>query len=371
MNVSISNATIRNILVFYTFLLSGITFFGTPTDGKNSFSAIIFSLLTFAAVYVFSIFYIKISEKAASLNGKSEVPASLTALIYIIGFAVCICLYYAYTSELSDTLPVISNEFESGRFSHFFVILSLILALYIGKRDFMSYSRICLLFLPVLIAPFVITVFNFIKYSADIKDIAQLLPRFSLEAKPEYFERGLALCGGIFAALIVVNADSEKPKVDMGLGKAFVVFGATAVAETIKYIFWFGADGLRNVSRPDRIMLSQVPFINIQELFLVSYYISYMLKISVYCTAARILMERALKKIVKKHAVPALVPYCVTAILAYTAYAVIRGVSDESASFGFMAVFQIILFVGMILHELLKILAKKYKNDGNTSKTGG
>ena len=355
-----NNKKISNILVFYSLLFSGICFFGIPSDGENSFSSFIFATVAFFIVYFLAKFYIHISAKANITHGAANIPKFAAIAVYFLLFIAFVCLYCVFTGELSDTLPVISKEFEGGRFSHFFVILSLFLALYIGKREFTSYSRICLLCLPLLILPYVLTAFDFIGYNADI---LSMLPKFDLSFKPMYLANGFVICAGISAVLIIINEKSESNFKVPGLGWAFILFAVSSAVELIKHILWFGSYGLEFVLRPDRTMLAQVPYINVQELFLVSYYISYILKISVCCAAARLMLQKAVKKITGKESVSVVFAYGMTAAAAYGFYAVYRGISGDGLGIIPAIAAQFVIFAVIILHELARILLKKRRND--------
>jgi len=305
---------LQNFSAYFACLLSGLSFFSLPTGAENFVSAIIKQVLTLAAIFAFSCILLKIKE-AVSTDGKFENHG--TDLFFsILGVAFCAAAYAFFTKMFVTHLPSVSHEFSGARFSHFFVFLSLLLSVYIGKRSFFSYSGVSVLILPILVLPFVLTFFNFLEYGKAF-DAASFAtkPSFSLNC---VFD-ALINCAGI-STLIFLKEPQGCGGAKKGLGAAFLAFAVLTVFEGAKYLLWFGKDNLPLVVRPDRTMLSQVPFMNVQEIFLFSWYFAYMLKIVVFSMAARFFVQNILNFGTKRKRSPEWTGYLLTAVLLYSAF---------------------------------------------------
>ena len=354
MNIDI---LLRKNAVSFSVLLSGLSFFGLFTGTQNVFSAAIFTLLTLVFVFFAVLLCERILKRSVSLKGVVKTP-TFFVIFYFLAFLSCILLYSAFTVELSKTQSIISGEFEAGRFSSLFAVLSLILALYMGKREATSISRICFLLLPVLLFPYILTAFDFIGQGMDIKEL------FSAEAfvfDIKYIFYPLCSFGGVLLLFPLVNENekgAEKSKTSDYFW-AFIFMAAFCVLEYAKYIVWFGKSGLEFVIRPDRTMLSQVPFMNIQEVFLVSYYTAYMVKISIFCTCARKYSEKILKKFNLAENTYIRGGYIVTAVSAVLSYTLSFFFEDEFSFIYICPIALAVIFAVILLQGVLKILKKR------------
>lgn len=317
---------LKNFPAYFAYLLSGLLFFSLPTKAQSFAGALFADIIVFSAVFLalkLLSFLKKRSEKTESCGFEKILGAA--------AFFLCSFLFSFFTKSFVEELPIISKEFSGGRFSHFFILLSLLLALYIGKRGFASYSGVCILVLPIFVLPTVLTFFNFLDFGGleEVKNAA--VSSFSFETG--YFFDAFILCAGV-SALFLMN-EREKPKSGrQGLFVAFLAFSVVVVIEGIKYLLWFGSENLGFIDRPDRVMLSQIPFMNVQDLFLFAYYISYMLKISVFASAARVLLLRTAKKI------PEWLGYAVTAAVFYLSYLLLPfSHKNTLAVFGFCGLY--------------------------------
>ncbi len=286
----------KNTAIF-SILVSGISFFGLYTETDNIFSAAVFSLITLTAVYFAFCICEKLLYTAVNTKGIAKIPVWAEVILCLIGFCACVLLYAAFTHEFSETVPIISGEFEGGRFSALFVVISVVLALYMGKREAISLSRISMLLLPVILIPYILTVFDFLGHTPDIP---QLFPKKNIDFDIKYILHPLCVFGGSVVIFPLVYGENStffsKKHSFFGCFLAFLGAFIFCLAEYFKYILWFGQDGIAYVLRPDRTMLSQVPFMNVQELHIISYYSSYMLAISLFCTCARKYFEKLLTK---------------------------------------------------------------------------
>lgn len=286
----------KNSAIF-SFLVSGISFFGLYTETDNVFSAAVFTLITLTAVLFAFCICEKLLYKAVYTKGIAKMPIWAEVALCLVGFCACILFYAAFTYEFSNTVPVISGEFEGGRFSALFVVISTCLALYMGKREVTSLSRTAVLLLPVILLPYILTAFDFLGHTPDI---LQLVPKRKIDFDIKYILHPLCLFGGSVAIFPLVNGENSavisKKRRLFDCFWAFLGAFVFCFIEYFKYILWFGQDGIAYVLRPDRTMLSQVPFMNVQELHIISYYSSYMLAISLFCTCARKYFEKLLTK---------------------------------------------------------------------------
>lgn len=332
--------------MLYTFLLSGLSFFSLPADKGQPFLPAISAAAAAAAILFALSAYLRLRKANSSCVATVKIPRLLSALFFLGGFLVCSVVYSFFTSRLSKTLATTSAEFEGGRFSVFFAILSLILALYMGKRGFVSFSRMCILFLPLILFPFVITFFNFLEFgSAENLNAVNFDSAFSVSF--EYLPDAFLLCAGVLLLFFVASADEASKGNGFHLTAPFFAFVITLLLEGAKYILWFGTDGYCLIDRPDKTMLAQVPFMNVQEIFLFSYYVAYVIRISVFCTASRIFLQKAQKSIFKKE-LPEFINYGVCVVLLSTFHMVFGKSVGETLSI--MAFF--LLFITLFAYEL-------------------
>lgn len=354
MNIDI---LLRKNAVSFSVLLSGLSFWGLYTETKNVFSAALFTLLTLALVFTAMLLCDKIFKYSVFLKGTAKTPAFFT-VFYFLAFLACVFLYTAFTVELSKTQSIISGEFEGGRFASLFAVLSLLLALYMGKRDATSVSRICFLLLPAVLFPYILTAFDFIGQGMDIKE---LLKGEAFVFDIEYIVYPLSSFGGILLLFPLTNENdigSKKSKLSDFLW-AFVFMAVFCVFEYAKYTVWFGKSGLEFINRPDRTMLSQVPFMNIQEIYLVSYYTAYMLKISIFCTCARKYFEKILKKFGLREISYVRGGYIGTAVFCIISYT-LSFFFEKKISFVYLCPSAIALIFAVILFQsILRILKKR------------
>ncbi len=280
---------LKNFPAYFAYLLSGLAFFSLPTKSQSFAGVLAADIIVFAAVF----FALK---ALAFLKERAEkaLPCGVEKVLSLMAAVLCAVLFSFFTKTFADRLPEISKEFAGGRFSQFFVILSLLLALYIGKRGFFSYSGVCILVLPLFLLPNILTFFNFLDFGgvAELENakIAQVSFDFG------YFFDAFLLCAGS-SALLFMNDRAESSNRKKVFFPAFLIFSVVVLLEGVKYLLWFGIQNLGYIDRPDRVMLSQVPFMNVQELFLFSYYTAYMLKISVFAAAARTFLKNIFSKL--------------------------------------------------------------------------
>lgn len=328
-----------DVAACYAYLVSGIVLNGAPVDGAYSFSSLLFYM---AGVFAAWMFIMLVPFAGRMKNGNISIAFCL------FGFFICCALFGVYANSFAGALPWISPDYSDARFTHLFVLLSAMLALYAGKRETVSYSRICILVLPLTVLPYMLTWFDFIGYkSAGVP----LMPEISFDLRPEFFARGFGSAAG---AYFVMCARGKKASTACNSG--FILFAITCVAECVKYIIWFGADGLGFVSRPDRTMLASVPFMNVQEVFLFSFYFAFILRATVFCTAARLFFNGAAKRI----KMPEWINYASTSLAAYIFYAVFRKNSVMPSEGILMSA----VFVGIVLYKAIKNIPK-IQNVGN------
>lgn len=344
-----NNKKIQTSVAIFTFLLCGTAFGGAVTDGKNTPRAVFSAVISFFAVLILALLYKKLYSK----TDKLKMPHFPEVLLCASG-AILLCIICAfYTDSLSKDLPLISREFRGGRFSQFFVILSLMLAVYLGKRRFTSFSRICLIMLPLILLPYIVSLFAFIGYSS---------PGFALKADfspipdPRFLIRGFSICAEVFAVFIMSDITEKSSRENKrGLFFAFAVFSVFVVFESTKYLIFFGSDGVSEIFRPDRTLLSIVPYVNVQEMFLFSYYFSYMLRICVLCTAARILFERAFVATAKGKA-PDVIGYAAAPLLSYGLYLLLVNFKNFFHGFITLPFFQVLFVAGIFLYQTIKLI---------------
>lgn len=342
----------KNIFVFAV-LFSGVSFFGLYTKNSGIYSAIIAALVLLAVVFSCLWFLTRLLKNGNMRESK---------VLSLFGFFVCVMLYSFFALELSANLPFVSGEFEGGRFLKTFVFLSLILALYMGKRETSSLSRISIILLPFIILPYVLTFFDFVGKGFDF---SQLIPEkaFSFDKKLFLYP----ICS-FFGIIVLFPLTAEKGKAEKTpLCEMLPAFFAVAVfvfLEYLKYLLWFGKEGVLFVDRPDKTMLSQVPFMNVQELFIVSYYTAFMLKTSLFCTCARIYLEKLQKLCGIKKENSVRVSYCATAFVCFFAY-LLSGMFKEARMMLIFAAF-VLLFAVIILQHILKSGQKRPDMSENT-----
>ena len=296
---------ILRITAYYVYLLSGILFFGIPNGGKETFSALIMYLLGTFSAYI----AVNICVKVSCCG--EEMPALLKGIFTIFGFFICCALFGTYSLEFADFVASISKDYGGARFSRFFVLAVILLALYMGKRREVSFCRSCMLFLPVVILPYIITWFAFLGYKAEVSD---LQPVFSLAVYPDYFAKGFGNAAGIFILARALKNNGEYKEEKAETAVAFVLFSVTCILETAKYILWYGASGLSYILRPDMTMLACVPFMNVQEIFIFSYFFAFAVRACVFCTCARHFAEN----IAAEKIIPPWVYYSGSACILYT-----------------------------------------------------
>ncbi len=280
---------LENFPAYFAYLFSGLAFFSLPTSSESFVGTLISYLLVLAVVFsaLEALFLLK--------KQADELPCGRAEKLFdFIPPLFCASLFSFFTKSFAKELPLISKEFDGGRFSHFFVILSLILALYIGKRGFSSYSGVCIVILPLFVLPNLLTCFNFLEFGG-IKELENAR-FFSVSFETTMFADAFLLCAGVTGLFSMQNKNSCENR-RKGLFWAFLIFSAVIILEGAKYLMWFGAKNLAFINRPDRVMLAQVPFMNVQELFLFSYYTAYVLKISVFAASARAFVSKTFAKI--------------------------------------------------------------------------
>ncbi len=335
-----------NFLVLYTFLLSGLSFFSLPADKGQAFLPAISATATAIAIFFALSAYLRLRKANSSFPIAVKTPRLLSALFFLGGFLVCSVIYSFFTSQLSKTLAATSAEFEGGRFSVFFAILSLLLALYMGKRGLVSFSRMCILFLPLILFPFVITFFDFLEYgSAENLKAIDFESAFSISS--EYLPDAFLLCAGVSFLFFMASNDEASKETDFHPAAPFFAFVITLILEGAKYVLWFGTDGYCFIDRPDKTMLAQVPFMNVQEIFLFSYYVAYVIKISVFCTVSRIFLQKAQKIIFKKE-LPKFLNYGICAVFLSIFHIIFgKNVGRSLAIIAFL-----LLFIAVFAYEL-------------------
>ena len=318
----------------FSFLFSGLSFFSLPSNSESFVGAIIVYLAVFVAV----LFLLKglafLKSRVRSERNSESIP------FCILGIIACAFVFCFFTNSFSDFLPEISGEYTGSLFSFFFVIISLFLALYVGKRGLFSYGAVCLVTLPVLLAPTVFTCFNFLDFGGvkEFENAGVSSVHFDLSLVPDAF---LACAGG--CALVFLSDEKKK----MSLSPAFFAFIIAVICEGVKYFLWFGTKNLPLISRPDRVMLAQVPYVNVQELFIFSYYLSYMTKISLIALTARKFAERLTSRL------STFWQYFLCAFLFFALY--LFGPKESAktlAVFSFCALY--LLFVAEYLSKIIK-----------------
>lgn len=264
--------------VLYALFLSGILFCGVPIDGDTFWTRILGMTLCFAGIWALYRFFPARTNRSCTVS-----PIfSLAALILCLGFA-CATLY-----STASEMPTVSDTLSGGRFSHFFWILSLLLGLYITRDGFDSLARLCLPLLPLLLFPLVLTWFSLLNYEGALPTVA--IPH-DWAFRLSYFRDGVTVLGTVllyraFTAGEKRQIGEEKSERAAGTA-AFFLFLFTFLAESAKYVLCFGANGAAALARPDRILLTLIPYINIQDIFLLVYYFSFMLRLSVAVASVR------------------------------------------------------------------------------------
>lgn len=283
----------RRIGVLYALFLSGILFYGVPTDGDTFLARLFGMTLCFVALYLPLRFYPE--EKA--VPSPLFPPSCFSYLSSLAALLLCLWSEGSLFYELSREMPQISDILSGGRFSHFFWILSLLLVLYItkGSDSVLSLSRLVLLLLPALLFLPIFTWFSFLDYDGALPSfMPELEHAFSFRFS--YFTDSVSFFGVLFFYLAaqkereIRDGTETAPKEKSGkkaLSIAFLLFLFTFFAECIKNLLYFGAAGSAVLPRPDRTLLSVVPYLNVQEVFLFAYYFSFILRLCVFACAAR------------------------------------------------------------------------------------
>lgn len=277
----------QRIGVLYALFLSGILFYGVPTDGDTFLARLFGMTLCFVALYLPLRFY---PEEKGSFSFSPSLSSRFFALAALV---LCLWSVGSLFYELSREMPQISDILSGGRFSHFFWILSLLLVLYITKGSVLSLSRMLLLLLPALLFLPIFTWFSFLDYDGTLPSF---MPEHAFSFRFSYFTDSVSFFGVLFFYHAAqedreMQSDSETyPKEKSGkkaLSIAFLLFLFTFFAECIKNLLYFGAAGSAVLPRPDRTLLSVVPYLNVQEVFLFAYYFSFILRLCVFACAAR------------------------------------------------------------------------------------
>ena len=279
----------RRIGVLYALFLSGILFYGVPTDGDTFLARLFGMTLCFVALYLPLRFY---PEEKVSFSFSPSLSSRFSALAALV---LCLWSVGSLFYELSREMPQISDILSGGRFSHFFWILSLLLVLYItkGSDSALSLSRLLLLLLPFLLFSPIFSWFSFLDYDGALPSF---MPEHAFSFRFSYFTDSVSFFGVLFFYHAAqenreMQSDSETyPKEKSGkkaLSVAFLLFLFTFFAECIKNLLYFGAAGAAVLPRPDRTLLSVVPYLNVQEVFLFAYYFSFILRLCVFACAAR------------------------------------------------------------------------------------
>ena len=325
---------------YFAFLFAGLSFFSLPTEHESFVGVLIVYLLVFLVVFCLAKLLAFLKKRA----GTEEEHVSFHLLATCLyGPAFCF-----FAREFAYSLPSVSKEYAGGRFSHLFIILSIFLALYIGKRGIRSYRAFSVMALPVIVIPSLITYFNFIELGGMKELMRGYFSHISLDLS--LVPKAFFLCAGVGSFVLISRGSAGK-----GFFFAFLIFGIFFAFEGAKYLLWFGEENLSLIKRPDRVMLAQVPFINVQELFVFSYYTAFVLKISLFATAARIFFAKAFKK---AHRV---LPYFWCFILFYGSYLFVpKGMEWKLSFFSFSALY--ICFVAVCLAKIAKGCKKGEKS---------
>ncbi len=277
----------RRIGVLYALFLSGILFYGVPTDGDTFLARLFGMTLCFVALYLPLRFY---PEEKVSFSFSPSLSSRFSALAALL---LCLWSEGSLFYELSREMPQISDILSGGRFSHFFWILSLLLVLYITKGSVLSLSRMLLLLLPFLLFSPIFSWFSFLDYDGTLPSF---MPEHAFSFRFSYFTDSVSFFGVLFFYLAaqkkreIRDGTETAPKEKSGkkaLSIAFLLFLFTFFAECIKNLLYFGAAGSAVLPRPDRTLLSVVPYLNVQEVFLFAYYFSFILRLCVFACAAR------------------------------------------------------------------------------------
>ena len=265
----------KNTGILYALFLSGILFYGVPIDGDLFLSRLFGMTFCFLALYAVGRFF------PAGFAGKEKQNPVLSAVLLIFCLWSAGSLFY----ELSREMPQISDVLSGGRFSHFFWILSLVLTLYITSDGTLSLSRTAFLLLPALFVSPVLTCFSFLGYEGELPSF---MPEHSFSFRFSYFTDSVSFFGILFFYLAVHRKkEGEKKEERRAFSFAFLLFLLTFFIESVKVLLYFGARGAAVLPRPDRTLLSVVPYLNVQEIFLFTYYFSFILRLGVLICAAR------------------------------------------------------------------------------------
>ena len=129
--------TLENFPAYFAYLLSGLAFFSLQSKAHNFAGALAADLFVFAIVFSALNLLICLKNQTKTVQAcKKEKFFAVPAIIF------CAVLFAFFTKNFIHELSLISKEFSGVRFSHFFVILSLFLSLYIGKRGLFSEDKI-------------------------------------------------------------------------------------------------------------------------------------------------------------------------------------------------------------------------------------
>lgn len=289
---------------YFAFLFSGLCFFSLPTQAESFAGSVIIHIATIAASFAMLALLVFLKNRTDSFGNVGE-----NSLFSVFCFILCGFVFAYFTKKFSGGLSEISEQFNGALFSHFFVILSILLALYAEKSGVRSYFAVCIVTLPMLLFPFVLTFFDFLDFSffSELEKAAVFSISFDIRLVPDAF----LSCAG-WSVLVFLSKANKKCK--KGVAVAFFVFALAVFLEGAKYLLWFGAKNLALISRPDRVMLAQVPSINVQDLYIFSYYLSFMIKIMLFTFAGRRFIEGVSEKI------PPLMTYILCGISFYGFY---------------------------------------------------
>lgn len=270
---------ISDILALYSFFLSGTIFSGFLNYGKNTLVSYAFVCIGFAALCL-PVFLCEKTKPDFSVTEKSE-------LFFAIPLTLCcISLFCIYSKNLCNTMPSLSDGFSQKWFSVFFVIVCLLAVCFSGMGKRTVFKSICLLLLPAVISPALLSWFNFLGYKApDVSVFSQ-----SISMDRDYLFKGLSLAAQI--PLLCIVPDTQKQKKPLRFIIAVILFFITVFLESAKHILYFGTHGANLVANPAKTMLSSLPYLDLREIYVFAFYFSYMIKTTLCFYAACVLAKR-------------------------------------------------------------------------------
>lgn len=302
--------SIQNTVCLFSAVFCGAVFSGIRS-GDNPFSSLVSGALGAVCAFAVCIFYIKIKNNSCGKRISQRESRFFCFAAMIFSCLVCAANAFSFAANLGE----FSQKLSGARFSQFFIILCFALCAYAAKRGFELFSRICLILIVPLALPYVVSWFSFIGYSTPAEAV---LPSFSLHFDTAVFLNMFSVC--IPLTVFFIDHSEETRISEKGLYHAFLAFIVVFFLESLKYFFFFGRGGVSLVKRPDRIMLASVPFVNVQDLFVFSYFFAFMLRTTLLFAASSKLIEKAFTE--KKSAVfiksfPALISYLSYVLLCF------------------------------------------------------